>query len=517
VSDATTTDEPTAGGRVTKRTKVAAGLTALTLVLGTLGWFWWQSLLPGTYSVMSMGYADYGGGVAFGHESAHAAHGGFGAAHGDGSVSVADLVGPDGPADVQVSLVARAEKIELSGPNSRSVDGYTLNHQSPGPEIRVKQGQLLEVTLVNESGPDGVSLHWHGVDLPNGEDGVAGVTQDAVERGEQHVYRFVAEDPGTYWYHSHQVSDEQVRNGLFGALVVLPAEPAASPAQLTEGLALVHSYRGFRTVNGTVGEERLEVAPGDTAVVRVVNTNNGRLRAWVSGASYRVLAVDARPINQPEPVNGKTIVVAAGGRADVEVKVPETSAVRLHLGGDTSLVIGPRDAEADTVEDPERELDLMTYGSPAPVGFDPSAVDRDFEYRIGRRLGFLDGKPGFWWSINGHLFPDVPIFMVEEGDVVRMTVENNSGGVHPMHLHGHHALVLSRNGKPSTGSPWWTDSLDVEDGETYVLAFVADNPGIWMDHCHNLPHASEGLMTHLMYAGVTTPYQVGGDHHNNPE
>ena len=71
-----------------------------------------------------------------------------------------------------------------------------------------------------------------------------------------------------------------------------------------------------------------------------------------------------------------------------------------------------------------------------------------------------------------------------------MTISNDSGDVHPMHLHGHHAVVLSRNGVPSTGSPWWVDSLNVADGDTYEIAFVADNPGIWMDHCHNLEHAA---------------------------
>ena len=86
-----------------------------------------------------------------------------------------------------------------------------------------------------------------------------------------------------------------------------------------------------------------------------------------------------------------------------------------------------------------------------------------------------------------------------------------------MHLHGHHVLVVSRDGRPSTGSPWWTDSLDVEVGESFDVAFLADNPGIWMDHCHNLPHAIEGLMTHVAYEGVTTPFLLGPDSGNEPE
>ena len=75
--------------------------------------------------------------------------------------------------------------------------------------------------------------------------------------------------------------------------------------------------------------------------------------------------------------------------------------------------------------------------------FDTSRADRTFKYSIGRRPGFIDGKPGFWWSINGHLYPDMPMFMVREGDVVQVTISNHSGEVHPMHLHGHHAVVLS--------------------------------------------------------------------------
>jgi FtsP/CotA-like multicopper oxidase with cupredoxin domain len=122
-----------------------------------------------------------------------------------------------------------------------------------------------------------------------------------------------------------------------------------------------------------------------------------------------------------------------------------------------------------------------------------------------------------WWTINGHMFPDLPMFMVDEGDVVVFRIENHSGNSHPMHLHGHHAVVLSRDGKEATGSPWWVDSLEVRVGESYVVAFVADNPGIWMDHCHNLAHAAQGLVAHLMYEGVTSPYRVRGDNHNQPE
>ena len=178
---------------------------------------------------------------------------------------------------------------------------------------------------------------------------------------------------------------------------------------------------------------------------------------------------------------------------------------------------GPIRPAATAGQPPSDRLDLLDYGTPTEIGFDPTSPDRTFEYRIGRRPGFLDGRPGMWWTVNGHLYPDVPMYMVSEGDVAVFRIENTSGETHPMHLHGHHAVVLSRDGVAATGSPWWVDSLEVGEGETYEIAFLADNPGLWMDHCHNLPHAAEGLVAHLMYDGVTSSYLVGGSPGNQPE
>jgi FtsP/CotA-like multicopper oxidase with cupredoxin domain len=109
------------------------------------------------------------------------------------------------------------------------------------------------------------------------------------------------------------------------------------------------------------------------------------------------------------------------------------------------------------------------------------------------------------------------MFMVKEGELIKMTISNRGFVDHPMHLHGHHVLVLSRNGKPATGSPWWSDTLSVVPGETYEVAFRADNPGVWMDHCHNLVHAKTGMTMHLSYEGVTSPFEIGADTHNHPE
>ena len=490
--------------------RVALGVAVATaLGAGALAW---SSTLLGEYSVMTMG--GHGGHA----DAGHATHGGgtARAVGGIGEMSVTSLAADAGrPADVRVELVARQEPIDV--PGGRRVDGYTVNGTSPGPEIRAKRGDLVEVEFVNESVTDGATLHWHGIDVPNAADGVAGITQDAVPVGGRHVYRFVAEDAGTYWYHSHQVSHEQVLRGLLGAIVIDPAEPSADDADI-DVTALLHVYGGQHTLNGRAEDERIAAAPGSTVRVRVINSDQGTAAVW-SAVPYRVLATDGHEVHEPTDVDGKRLLIPAGGRADVALPAPaQGAAVRLHVGGARSIVIGdPAASDPPEARQPSETLDLLAYGSPAPLEYDPSSPDRSYEYVIARRFGIIDGRPGNFWTINGRMFPDVPMFDVREGEVVVMHLRNDSGDVHPMHLHGHHVAVLARDGVAASGSPWIVDSLDVHPGERYDIAFVADNPGIWSDHCHTLPHAVDGLIAHVMYEGVTTPFTINGDAGNRPE
>jgi FtsP/CotA-like multicopper oxidase with cupredoxin domain len=296
---------------------------ALVAAVGTA---WWSSLVPASYSVMEMGVVELGGGSGWAdHAAAHGAH---------EAVSTAELTGPrDGEPYVAVTLTAGRGRFTLE--SGEQVEGHTVDGSSPGPVLRERQGDLVEVTLVNENVSDGVTLHWHGVDVPNAEDGVAGVTQDAVPVGGWHVYRFFAQDAGSFWYHSHQVSHEQVRSGLFGVLVVEPGEPDARE----DVIAAVHTYGGLRTLSGRTGTTSVVTEPGTVSRVRLVNTDSRPLQAWVTGTDFRVLAVDGSDVTGPTPVRDR-LLVAAGGRLDLEVVAPDDgSAVRLDVGGGTALVL----------------------------------------------------------------------------------------------------------------------------------------------------------------------------------
>ena len=508
--------------------RTVAGPVAAVLLLAAVATWVLSSLAPGSYAVTAMGHADTGRDEsdaavlgrlrAAEHDRGHAGTGRHaGTGHGStgrvAAVSV-DRLRTDRAAepDVRVELATRKARVRLA--DGREVQGYTVNGSTPGPTVEALAGQLVEVVLRNVDVRDGVTLHWHGMDVPNAEDGVAGITQDAVLPGGSHVYRWRLPHEGTYWYHSHQVSHEQVVGGLLGAVVV------RDPAQRADldTVALVHTYAGRRTINGRTGDTRLPLDPGRTARVRLVNTDNGAATAWVTGADYRVVAVDGTDVNGPDAVRGRGVEVPAGGRVDLELTTPaDGSAVRVDLPG-AGLVVGPADAAAPTASRrPAERVDLLHYGAPRALGAVTGIPDRAFDYAIGRRFGVVGGRPGLHWTVNGALFPDVPMFMVSRGDVVRVRISNDSGEVHPMHLHGHHVVVLSRDGVSATGSPWVVDSLTVENGHRYEVAFVADNPGIWADHCHNLPHVADGLMAHVMYEGVTTPYRLGRDTVNHPE
>ena len=487
--------------------KILAALGTLLVVaaLGALAWEWWGSRLPETYNVMDYGAHEYGGGTVPGEHTGHQG----------GALDVAHLKeAKQGPADSRFTLTARKATIKLA--SGRAIDGLTFDGQSPGPELRVRQGELVEVTLKNEDVEQGVSIHWHGVDVPNAEDGVAGVTQDAVMPGGSYTYRFRAKQLGTFWYHTHQASSKEVRRGLLGAFVIEPA--ADRPAGAVDLVAVAHDFDGTPTLNGNDGLAKQQVAAGTPVRLRLINTDNTPQRFTLEGTLFRVVAIDGTDLNEPQPIENTILNVPGGGRYDVAFTMPP-SAVELGIPDYAAALALSPDGQGDLPPPTGgTEFDPAAYGRPTETPFDASSrFDRQFVFDIGRKPGFLDGRPGMHWTINGGIYPDVPVFVVEQGDLVKVTITNDTKSVHPMHLHGHHALVLSRNGEAVSGSPWWTDTLDVEPNDRYELAFRADNPGIWMDHCHNLKHAAEGLTMHVAYAGVQTPFRVGGRAHNHPE
>ncbi|MEC0201086.1 multicopper oxidase family protein [Paenibacillus lautus] len=505
---------------------ILMAMVAMALLVGNVLVGVQVSKLPETSDMMNHDWMDEGGGTATrmsgGSNHQHHAHHPPDSAD-SSQVEVASLTGDiSQPADRTFELVAQRKELTLD--SGAVVDAWTYNGEI-APELRVKQGEMIEVKLVNQDIDRGVTIHWHGYNVPNAMDGVPGMTQNVVKPGQSFTYKFRAEQEGTYWFHSHQQAAEQVVKGLFGTLIV---EPKQETEVYDEEVTLINhrweTDQGYQKAFGNRDEfQWKQVKPGKTVKLRIINAHNLSEKYLLQGAEFQITSIDGMRIQDPQPLSDQTSFrLGSGGRYDVVFTMPHRP-VFVKLGdakneSNPGIIFYSESAPEKPVFQAESaEFDPSDYGK--PVVNDVTAAsqfDREFNMILGNEMGFYNGRFHFLWTINGEVYPRVPTFVVQEGDRVKTTFVNKSLGEHPMHLHGHHMTVLKKNGKKVV-TPWLTDTLNVLQGESYEVAFIANNPGMWMDHCHNLDHAATGMTLHLMYDHVLPSYEVGTRSGNLPD
>lgn len=476
--------------------RVLAWATGLAVVLaGTAGIVEWRSSVSRLPAAVSMTPA--GG---------HMAHMGSGT-----GTSLTTLNASPSRAPVREFTVT-AEPAPLT-PAGRSRTVWRLRTGQGGSEIRVVQGTQVVVHLVNHL-PVPTSIHWHGVDVPASQDGVAGVTQDAVRPGRTFTYRFIADRAGTYWYHSHQDSVHQVQAGLYGALIVVPPGGVGADADQT---VQIHTWRDGPT---TLDGELSSIGPQRSVRLRVINTDSVVRRVTLVGAPFRVAAIDGSEIAGGATMTGTALNIPGGGRYDLVFTPPGTGTAWLEVrngAGHAVSPVGPRSGKAPE-PGPLRDFDLTRYGRRSSGELTlATRFTRNYTVHLDASYGWYDGHFGLHYTMNGALFPDGPMLNVSKGDLVKITIMNRTRVDHPMHLHGHHFTVLAKEGKPLSGAPMVLDTMNVAPFETWTVGFRADNPGLWMFHCHNLSHASNGMDMMVAYDNVTTPYLIGDRSGNHPE
>lgn len=421
---------------------------------------------------------------------------------------------------------------------------WSFNGTVPGPVLRANEGDRLRVTLVNHLAV-ATSIHWHGVAVPNAEDGVAGVTQDAVPPGHVYTYEFVVKQAGTFWYHSHQDTANQLVQGLFGALVVLPrtgevadydypliVHEASGANRLSPGLqGYVNLFAGGApAINGQTRDQHLEAPAGARVRLRIIGAVEGETdgilrmngvprKLVLVGAPYRVVALDGNDVSGPQTIGPEKLPIAIGGRCDLEFTMPASGEVRvLDANGGETVTIGSGLAPAAPAFNGLPSFDQLSYGTPAPDAVTgPGHFDVTYPMVLDDTDGTSTNTIQLVHTINGKSSPMMASYVVREGQVVRLHMVNLTDEYHAMHLHGHSFSVLDRNGRRPTGSPVHLDTLIVGPNETWDIAFIADNPGLWMFHCHVLVHAAWGMSAMLVYEGVTTPYRLGANSVNKPE
>lgn len=426
-------------------------------------------------------------------------------------------------------LHAREGTARLAPPEYPETQIWGYDGTVPGPVLRARQGERM-AQLFRNGLPQASSVHWHGIRIENGMDGVAGLTQSAVEPGEDFHYDFALPDAGTYWYHPHNRTYEQMARGLYGALIVEEAEGAPQvdldevlliddwrlndTAQITDDFGVMHDWAhagrigNWITVNGDGAWSR-EVQRGGRLRLRLVNTANARVFALQArGLEGWVVALDGMPLETPERLDRLTLAPAQ--RADLIVDVTADE------GEEALLVSFERDGGYAIAAFSVRGLARKTgVADPAPLPANPVPAlgvlseARRAELLMeggamggmrgammgGRMMGMRDmAAAGKVWAFNGMAeMGETPLIDAALGETIRIAMTNDTAWPHAMHLHGHHFRQISADG--SVGP--LRDTLLMNRGETVEVAFVADNPGDWLLHCHMLEHSAGGMMTWL--------------------
>ncbi|GCE29915.1 hypothetical protein KDA_53990 [Dictyobacter alpinus] len=443
-----------------------------------------------------------------------------------GGKSLTELQAPKTAKHIKkFTLTAQKAQLKLSS-GIIVTDAWTFNGVAPGPTLHVQQGDLLEITLINHL-PFDTSIHWHGININNASDGVAGVTQDGVKPGQTYVYRFLVNDAGSYWYHSHAFSYEETTRGLYGMLVVDPARPTIHD-DIDYSIAL-HDWsannQSLTTLNATIGTINQTAKPGQWVRLRISNTANLPHLLTLTGAPFTVAALDGHELNQPQSLTEKPLLIGAAQRYDLRFQMPAhgsvalvTSRDQVHYQQTPAVVIGTGTAPAKLTDASKPFFDFSNYGHATTTSVTASShFDQNYTLDLGNHMGQVMGHEGMTYTFNKKSFPNTDMLMVKEGQVIKVHVENTAGEYHPIHLHGHAFTVLTHNGKALTGTPVMLDTINVAPHDSYDIGFLANNPGVWMIHCHNLLHAYWGMDTMLVYTNINTPYTIGSTSGNFPD
>jgi len=430
-----------------------------------------------------------------------------------------------GTADGYFELEAVKGKGRLYGAAGGLSDLWLYNGELPGPVIRVTRGERVKVRFKN-SLDEPTSVHWHGIRIDNAMDGVSGLTQPAVEPGETFDYDFVAPDAGTYWYHAHHMSWNQVPRGLAGPLIVDEEDtPFAAEADIilslsdwrldNEGLLDTASFGAMHdfshagrlgnwlTVNGSSMPD-IPVQAGRWHRLRLINMSASRILDLAPARfGAQVIGLDGQVFDKPRDIDGP-LQLAPAQRMDLVMKLDQPGTIPFEtMTGKpftfANFIVSEATAQADELRLPAANIlpepDLATartvrldMAGGAMGGMQSAALN-------GQKMSMRElARNGNFWAFNGQAgMGEKPLFWARPGETIVLESRNDTAFPHAIHLHGHHFRILEQNGK-KLPHPDWRDTFTVHRGETVKIAFVADNPGKWLIHCHMLGHAASGMM-----------------------
>lgn len=418
-------------------------------------------------------------------------------------------------------LVAKPSPIELL-PNTQT-PALTFNGGFPAPVLRATQGKRIRIKFINQL-DEPTTIHWHGIRIDIAMDGVPFLTQPPVMPGQSFVYDFVCPDAGTFWYHPHMNSVEQLGRGLVGVLIVDEADKVAFDAEVILGLkdwrlnkngsfkALSQPHQAAR--NGTLGNVHTvngELKPvysipaGGTVRLRLLNLDNSRLFT-INTKDYTttVIAIDGNAIQTPYPLDAHAMGV--GMRLDLGLIAPKQvgeDIVIYDRKGKFNFEICRLRTVASSV--PNRQTLPKLPVNPIPTPDLDNSERLRFVFEWAGALSPVDKHGNIkrqFWTINRRAWEGMakgdipePLATLTLGKTYVVELHNATPHSHPIHLHGHTFTVIGSDKRKIT--PFHTDTILLTKNERATVAFVADNPGRWMYHCHIIEHMKTGLMGYI--------------------
>lgn len=422
-------------------------------------------------------------------------------------------------AEPRMLTAGLASKRLIPGDEYREAAVWAYDQTVPGPMLRYRKDDWVSINFKNDL-PEGSSIHWHGIRNLNGMDGVAGLTQPEVAPGAEFRYEFPLPDSGTYWYHSHAKTWSQVARGLYGPLIVeddidpavdhdlvlmiddwlLAEDGTIDEASFGSLHDWVHGGRlgNWLTVNGESHPE-IPVKAGARVRLRLINAANARVFGLTLPSAGTLIAEDGFPRTHQTVTE---ITLAPAQRADIIVDLPAGDWILMETRNG-----GPYPAV--TLKPTERPTDLVAKAPlfQRTVDLPPTQVDVEIPLHMqGGAMGNLreamyHGKlmpirelaqqHKKAWAFNGQIADHHgELAKLERNQVASIQIYNDTRWDHAMHLHGHHFWIQREDGSYLGGQ---RDTYLFEPGERANLVFIADNPGLWLFHCHMLEHHEAGM------------------------
>lgn len=413
---------------------------------------------------------------------------------------------------------------------------WTFEEGAAFPIVRLKLGERLDATFKNHLPRQGeyASIHWHGLRIPNVQDGVPFMTQTPIDPGGEGHYAFTPPDTGSFFFHTHCNTAEHIGRGLLGALIIegdelepadaecvllmkdwrLSPDGAFLPFTTDDGAARAGSSGTVRSVNGET-KPVFKVPSSANVRIRFYNVDPVRIsEIGFEDAEAAIIAVDGNGV-KPIPLESWRmgpamrldilLRTAAEGATiqlmDFFAKEPVVLAEFLSVG--PAKRRGKFEAGALKVTpykkvDPARAEHIPIEFSATATGAAIAAIGQT----AGIEIGTLCLTQRTFWAINKQAWPGMdhrnlgpPVAVLKSGQSYVFELKNVTPHAHPIHIHGHTFEVLKSSFKNLP--PFRADTVLLRPNERIDVGLVAGEPGKWMLHCHILEHQESGMMGYI--------------------